>query len=118
MGAWILIGVALYALITLAGYLDRRDVRREEQERLRGLGWNPPVPMASASGARPAPVGAQGTIGAEAPDPVESGPADLLRNQPALYGQGVKLILAWALVGLPLLWGVLQTLDNALKLFK
>jgi len=44
MEAWILIGVALlYALITLAGYLDRRDVRRDEQQRLRGLGWNPPT---------------------------------------------------------------------------
>jgi hypothetical protein len=89
MGAWILIGVALYVLITLAGYLDRRDVRREEQQRLLGMGSSPPVPMASASEAHPAP-----------------------------YGQGVKLILAWALVGLPLLWGVLQTLDNGLKLFK
>jgi hypothetical protein len=39
-------------------------------------------------------------------------------TRPAPYGQGVKLILAWALVGLPLLWGVAQTLDNALKLFK
>jgi hypothetical protein len=39
-------------------------------------------------------------------------------TRPAPYGQRVKLILAWALVGLPLLWGVLQTLDNALKLFK
>ena len=28
-----------------------------------------------------------------------------------------QLILAWGLVGLPLLWGVLQTLRNALKLF-
>jgi len=44
MEAWILIGVALiYALITLAGHLDRRDVRRDEQQRLRGLGWNPPT---------------------------------------------------------------------------
>jgi hypothetical protein len=44
MEAWILIGVALlYALITLASYLDRRDVRRDEQQRLRGLGWKPPV---------------------------------------------------------------------------
>jgi hypothetical protein len=85
MGAWILIGVALYVLITLAGYLDRR----EEQQRLLGMGWSPPVPMASASEAHP-----------------------------AQYGQGVKLILVWGLVGLPLLWGVLQTLDNALKLFK
>jgi hypothetical protein len=39
MEAWILIGVVLlYALITLAGYLDHRD----EQHRLRGLGWSPP----------------------------------------------------------------------------
>ena len=30
----------------------------------------------------------------------------------------VKLILAWGFVGIPLLWGVLQTLDNAMKLFK
>ena len=29
----------------------------------------------------------------------------------------VKLTLAWALVGIPLLWGVLNTLSNALKLF-
>ena len=48
MEAWILIGVALlYALITLAGYLDRRDVRRDEQRRLRGLGWNPPTSWVS-----------------------------------------------------------------------
>ena len=29
----------------------------------------------------------------------------------------LKLALAWALVGIPLLWGVLETLSNALKLF-
>jgi hypothetical protein len=28
-----------------------------------------------------------------------------------------KLTLAWALVGIPLLWGVLNTLSNAMKLF-
>lgn len=33
-------------------------------------------------------------------------------------GNGLKLLLAWGFVGIPLLWGVLQTLDNALKLFK
>ena len=44
MEAWILVGVVLlYALITLAGYLDRRDVRRDELQRLRRLGWKPPV---------------------------------------------------------------------------
>jgi hypothetical protein len=30
----------------------------------------------------------------------------------------VKLILAWGFVGIPLIWGVLQTLANALKLFQ
>jgi hypothetical protein len=30
----------------------------------------------------------------------------------------VKLILAWGFVGIPLLWGVLQTLSNAMKLFQ
>jgi hypothetical protein len=29
----------------------------------------------------------------------------------------LKLTLAWALVGIPLLWGVLNTLSNAMKLF-
>ena len=29
----------------------------------------------------------------------------------------IKLVLAWAFVGIPLLWGVLQTLRNAMKLF-
>jgi hypothetical protein len=33
-------------------------------------------------------------------------------------GQTVQLMLAWALVGIPLIWGVLQTLSNALKLFE
>ena len=30
----------------------------------------------------------------------------------------VTLVLAWAGVGLPLVWGVLQTLEKALALFK
>lgn len=30
----------------------------------------------------------------------------------------VKLVLAWGLVGIPLLWGVMETLGNALKLFQ
>ena len=29
----------------------------------------------------------------------------------------LKVMLAWSFVGIPLLWGVLQTLRNALKLF-
>jgi hypothetical protein len=32
-------------------------------------------------------------------------------------GRTLRLILAWSFVGIPLLWGVLQTLRNALKLF-
>ena len=30
----------------------------------------------------------------------------------------LQLVLAWAFVGVPLLWGVLQTLSNAMKLFQ
>lgn len=30
----------------------------------------------------------------------------------------VKLVLAWAVVGIPLLWGVYMTLQNAMKLFQ
>jgi hypothetical protein len=29
----------------------------------------------------------------------------------------LQLVLAWGFVGIPLVWGVLQTLSNALKLF-
>ena len=29
----------------------------------------------------------------------------------------LKLILAWGFVGIPLAWGVIQTLINAMKLF-
>jgi hypothetical protein len=29
-----------------------------------------------------------------------------------------QLILAWGFVGVPLAWGVLQTLQNAMKLFQ
>ncbi|MDF3809384.1 MULTISPECIES: hypothetical protein [Rhodopseudomonas] len=30
----------------------------------------------------------------------------------------LKLFLAWGFVGIPLIWGVLQTVSNAMKLFK
>ena len=30
----------------------------------------------------------------------------------------VKLTVLWAVVGLPLLWGLWKTLENALKLFQ
>jgi hypothetical protein len=29
-----------------------------------------------------------------------------------------KLVVLWILVGIPLLWGVMKTLDNAMKLFQ
>jgi hypothetical protein len=29
-----------------------------------------------------------------------------------------RLIILWVVVGIPLLWGVMKTLENALKLFK
>ncbi len=29
----------------------------------------------------------------------------------------LQLVLAWGFVGVPLVWGVLQTLANAMKLF-
>ena len=29
----------------------------------------------------------------------------------------LQLLLAWGFVGIPLVWGVLQTLSNAMKLF-
>jgi hypothetical protein len=32
-------------------------------------------------------------------------------------GDGLKLFLAWAFVGIPLTWGVVQTLVNAIKAF-
>ena len=34
------------------------------------------------------------------------------------HGTGIKLIVVWVLVGVPLLWGVAQTLANAMKLFR
>ncbi len=29
----------------------------------------------------------------------------------------LQLILAWGFVGIPLAWGVIQTIENAMKLF-
>ena len=31
---------------------------------------------------------------------------------------GVKLALAWGFVGIPVLWGIIQTLVNAIKAFQ
>ena len=44
--------------------------------------------------------------------------ADMNNANSGSSGNGLKLILAWGFVGIPLIWGVLQTLDNALKLFQ
>lgn len=33
-------------------------------------------------------------------------------------GMGLKVALAWIFVGIPLSWGVIQTLINAMQLFK
>jgi len=33
-------------------------------------------------------------------------------------GNALKLALAWIFVGIPLVWGIYQTLLNALKLFQ
>ena len=32
-------------------------------------------------------------------------------------GNGIKLVLAWGFVGIPLAWGVAETIANAAKLF-
>jgi hypothetical protein len=36
----------------------------------------------------------------------------------ASSGNGLKLLLAWTFVGIPLVWGVVQTLVNAIKAFQ
>jgi len=41
-----------------------------------------------------------------------------MSSQPPGGTRAIKLILAWSFVGIPLLWGVAQTLRNALKLFQ
>jgi hypothetical protein len=33
-------------------------------------------------------------------------------------GNGIKLVLAWGFVGIPLVWGIVQTLVNAIKAFQ
>ena len=30
----------------------------------------------------------------------------------------LRLLVLWVLVGIPLVWGVMKTLDNAMKLFQ
>jgi hypothetical protein len=38
-------------------------------------------------------------------------------EQSAGTRNGVKLALAWGFVGIPLVWGIVQTLVNAIKAF-
>jgi hypothetical protein len=38
--------------------------------------------------------------------------------QPPHTGYAVKLTLAWGFVGIPLVWGIVQTLVNAIKAFQ
>ncbi|MBO0736852.1 MAG: oxalate:formate antiporter [Alphaproteobacteria bacterium] len=42
-----------------------------------------------------------------------------MADQPASNegSNGLKLVLAWGFVGIPLVWGVVQTLINAIKAF-
>lgn len=40
------------------------------------------------------------------------------QNRRADSGNAWKLVLAWAFVGIPLTWGVIETCINALKLFR
>ena len=37
---------------------------------------------------------------------------------PGHMGNGIKLVLAWGFVGIPLVWGIVQTLVNAIKAFQ
>jgi hypothetical protein len=41
-----------------------------------------------------------------------------MANQQSASDNGLKLVLAWLFVGIPLTWGVVQTCINALPLFK
>jgi hypothetical protein len=39
-------------------------------------------------------------------------------DRPPDAGYTIKLILAWGFVGIPLVWGIVQTLVNAIKAFQ
>jgi hypothetical protein len=41
-----------------------------------------------------------------------------MANQHSTGTRPLHLFLAWGFVGIPLAWGVLQTLSNAMKLFQ
>lgn len=41
-----------------------------------------------------------------------------MSDEPQDPATGLKLLVYWALVGIPLLWGVAQTIANATKMFR
>jgi hypothetical protein len=41
-----------------------------------------------------------------------------MANETAAAGNTTKLVLAWLLVCIPLLWGVIKTIQNALAMFQ
>ncbi|HEY5215438.1 MAG TPA: hypothetical protein VIJ17_00940 [Pseudolabrys sp.] len=41
-----------------------------------------------------------------------------MANQAQDSSMTLKLLLAWGFVGIPLAWGVMQTIANAMKLFQ
>lgn len=41
-----------------------------------------------------------------------------MANEGQISSMTLKLVLAWGFVGIPLAWGVIQTLANAMKLFQ
>ena len=41
-----------------------------------------------------------------------------MANQAQGSSMTLKLLLAWGFVGIPLAWGVMQTIANAMKLFQ
>jgi hypothetical protein len=41
-----------------------------------------------------------------------------MANESQTGTSSLQLILAWGFVGIPLAWGVIQTLENAMKLFQ
>lgn len=42
----------------------------------------------------------------------------IMTNETQQGTKPIHLILAWGFVGVPLVWGVMRTLENALKLFQ
>ncbi len=41
-----------------------------------------------------------------------------MANETASSSDTLKLALAWGFVGIPLLWGVIETINNAMALFR